>query len=102
MILDLMQSMLEVGEDPPSITILGKKIINLNGVDLGESVQANVVNIRDTLEAGISILEGIQTQPFFPNFHKEIIVKIQKVVLHIDDLSRDLLARFQSYEIVLI
>ncbi|TGL04065.1 hypothetical protein EHQ43_11715 [Leptospira bouyouniensis] len=101
-IFDLLFSMIVFDENQTTVTINGKKIINLNGYDLGSIVHASLFEIRDSIQSSIQLLDDLRVQYFFPMFKSEIVIKIQKQFQNIDLSTKELYTQFESYEMIMI
>ncbi len=79
-----------------------KKLVNLNGVDMGEKVNDTLVQLRTSIQDCLSILTELESQHLIPFMEENLFSRFQSQYVKTHTLSKELFVLFDSYEVVVI
>ncbi|MCW7503905.1 hypothetical protein [Leptospira paudalimensis] len=89
----------------PTLSLMGShqnKVINLNGVDMGERVKETLLQLQNSIQDCISILSELESQNLIPFMEENLFSRFQTQYKEIHSLSKELWILFDSYEMVVI
>lgn len=89
----------------PTLTSMGvhqNKVINLNGVDMGERVKQSLSQLQNSMQDCIAILSELESQNLIAFMEENLFNRFQTQYKEIHKVSKELWILFDSYEVIVI